>query len=209
MFGEYSGLVLMIFLIFTFSGAMFPLIFIETLAHELGHYFAAKICGVCVYKVSVFGGTPLFSLRIGETLFVIAKDDGRVGGYVDHALIVNQWHRLLVNGAGGASTLLLSALYLVWLKIYLPLPTLINNNLLLGWWTILTLAPAAFSIVSSTASLHTESTDGQKVFAALFRLWEKFSGIKTSDPAVDILFAVPLIALIVCYGPIVAIFWLL
>lgn len=104
--------------------------------HELGHFTVAKIVGIRVDEYALGFGPPLWSRKLGETLYAIRLIP--LGGYVRMAGMDGQdqndprafprkpiWQRLLVILAGPCMNLVLAGVFyiLVFGPVGIPTPT--------------------------------------------------------------------------------------
>jgi regulator of sigma E protease len=84
--------------------------------HELGHYVAARLCGLAVPQFSIGFGPRLFGLRRGETEYVVRLLP--LGGFVllpdlareDHLPPVAGWRRTVTMLAGPLANLIFAIL---------------------------------------------------------------------------------------------------
>ena len=111
--------------------------------HELGHYWAARICDVKVEQFSLGFGPRLFGFKIGETDFrfsailfggyvkMLGQDDMAVdpGTNPDPRSFLNKprYQRLFIAAAGPAMNILLAIGLLAGLFMY-QFPKLINAD---------------------------------------------------------------------------------
>lgn len=211
MFGEYSELILIIGTLWATILLMILTGKVNIFLHELGHFVAAKLCGLVVYKFSVFGGTPLWSCWIGETEFILAKDDSaRECGYVESAIATKNWQEAVIAAAGPLSSLLFAALYLISLKIYAPLPEMFTGSMPTLCWMILTLFPAAMPLADGARHSSIETDDGHDLLTALIKMLNKKGYDKPALLTIaDVLyFAIPLLPLIIFGGTLIVFYWL-
>ena len=96
--------------------------------HEFGHYLAARRCGVTVLEFSIGFGKPLFSWKLGETIWMVSwiplggfvrMLDGREEGLSEAErarsfAACHPWQKILISIAGPAANLILAvALFFV------------------------------------------------------------------------------------------------
>lgn len=106
--------------------------------HELGHFLAAKLCGVRVYEYAIGMGPVLWKKRKGETEYSLRMLP--IGGYCamegedevsDSATSLSKqsfWRKLVIYVAGAAMNLLTGFLILV--LLYMPAKYLMGTQIM-------------------------------------------------------------------------------
>lgn len=192
--------------------------FCNTIIHELGHFCVAKLCGLKVTLLKIGGGKPIFKRKIGKTMFILAKRSGSKrsnGGMVAYEAPSDNLKGLCISFAGPGSSLLLVTLYLVFLRIYAPIPEFLAHDpwlmIFLVLFTIVAI-PSIF-IESFAANLtikedSSRSLDGFLVAFFLVKLWrDRFKKDPPRSAVGFMIYLIPLLPLTIWGAAIITFFW--
>jgi regulator of sigma E protease len=148
--------------------------------HEIGHFAAAKLCGIRVLEFAIFMGPKIFSKKIGETEYSIRSVP--IGGFVkmegeeetstdSRAYNKKPVHlRALVIFAGPFMNLLAALLIILFIFAYSGYPTTTISNLAAGF-------PAENAGIKVGDQLY--SIEGSKIYSPTIDA-ETFTFIDTS-----------------------------